>query len=837
MPLSKGKSKEAFSHNVKAEIAAGKPTRQAVAIAYAQKRRAMAKGGVVGDVGIADPGKPVEEPGNIDLKTRPIAYNPDGSYSTVRTMTVEDGPGRYANIPSVMDTGEVVGEQAAREAYKKSGHHLGKFGDLNKAVHAAENLHEEQASDYDAQAARGNPTVGPPGPPRVSGVAIGPVSQAQELSVPGLAFQVSNSGNTGKGYFSPEAYAKRNNGIEPGLQDDPVGNGLIAGIGGGLGGKALQSGIEALGARGTQAEAPAVARSAFDAVRGETPNSVPWDEVVGPAARARMEAATGQFAPKKMSEGGVVRAGVPKRTPNLPDWAERFKLVSDIKGPITAPSTSDPTQRFGKEATIMTDASPTVHGVNETPEDLFKDLADHLHSKHSTGGTAQNYAEGGVVNPKIAEGEVSAQEFGDLESALQRQPGEPLPPGPGQPSAADHAAYEGAKAGMASVKGRDLTPEEELASRALAAQQAAPGLRPVTSAPAPARRSPEELLSSLEAKRQQALAGSNPSTGARIGRGIASGLTAFGGGTPTDWAAQDRANRADINAEYGQQKNAFLAQPGQLAAQAADVGASPESQQVRLLAGKLLGDPSLVQGMSASQVQAVMPLIGAYKAAQNSGNALKQAEILAQMKNAVEERKLGQGEKHLSIEQQNAESNRIRALKEGAVGADPSVKAYQVGKTSTRGAPAYGQSQNDLLALDKIQPLLNKPHLTPTEVDLIAGELAKVASGSVGNVHLTEKLAAPTLVGRYARWKQYLTGQPGDAGYDRIIKDTVIPYVNELRKTTQANLYKHDLDYFNAHRATLPPDFAAEEEARIKSLAPQNEPATPADPYAQFKEQ
>jgi hypothetical protein len=39
MPLEKGKSKKAFSHNVKAEMKAGKPQKQAVAIAYAQKRK------------------------------------------------------------------------------------------------------------------------------------------------------------------------------------------------------------------------------------------------------------------------------------------------------------------------------------------------------------------------------------------------------------------------------------------------------------------------------------------------------------------------------------------------------------------------------------------------------------------------------------------------------------------------------------------------------------------------------------------------------------------------------------------------------------------------------
>jgi hypothetical protein len=39
MPLATGKSASAFHHNVAAEIRAGKPTPQAVAIAYAQKKR------------------------------------------------------------------------------------------------------------------------------------------------------------------------------------------------------------------------------------------------------------------------------------------------------------------------------------------------------------------------------------------------------------------------------------------------------------------------------------------------------------------------------------------------------------------------------------------------------------------------------------------------------------------------------------------------------------------------------------------------------------------------------------------------------------------------------
>jgi len=43
MPLIKSKSKEAFSKNVKKEIQAGKPQKQAVAIAYAVQKSASKK--------------------------------------------------------------------------------------------------------------------------------------------------------------------------------------------------------------------------------------------------------------------------------------------------------------------------------------------------------------------------------------------------------------------------------------------------------------------------------------------------------------------------------------------------------------------------------------------------------------------------------------------------------------------------------------------------------------------------------------------------------------------------------------------------------------------------
>lgn len=43
MPLIKSTKKEAFKKNIEAEVKAGKPVKQAVAIAYSQKREAEKK--------------------------------------------------------------------------------------------------------------------------------------------------------------------------------------------------------------------------------------------------------------------------------------------------------------------------------------------------------------------------------------------------------------------------------------------------------------------------------------------------------------------------------------------------------------------------------------------------------------------------------------------------------------------------------------------------------------------------------------------------------------------------------------------------------------------------
>ena len=87
------------------------------------------------------------QPGNIDIHHRPIVHNPDGSISTVRTITVGIGPGRFVNIPTVVN-GQVVSNDQAIVHYRKTGQHLGVFASEPAALTAAQQLHEQQAHQY-----------------------------------------------------------------------------------------------------------------------------------------------------------------------------------------------------------------------------------------------------------------------------------------------------------------------------------------------------------------------------------------------------------------------------------------------------------------------------------------------------------------------------------------------------------------------------------------------------------------------------------------------------------------------------------------------------------------
>lgn len=82
-------------------------------------------------------------PGNIDVSKLPAVRNPDGTVSTVRSMSVNID-GKEVLIPTVIN-GRVVSEEEAIQSYLKTGRHLGMFSSPEAATAYGKSLSAQEA--------------------------------------------------------------------------------------------------------------------------------------------------------------------------------------------------------------------------------------------------------------------------------------------------------------------------------------------------------------------------------------------------------------------------------------------------------------------------------------------------------------------------------------------------------------------------------------------------------------------------------------------------------------------------------------------------------------------
>lgn len=107
---------------------------------------------------------------------------------------------------------------------------------------------------------------------------------------------------------------------------------------------------------------------------------------------------------------------------------------------------------------------------------------------------------------------------------------------------------------------------------------------------------------------------------------------------------------------------------------------------------------------------------------------------------------------------------------------------------SARGSPAVGQAEKDLYAVDKVNSMVNlygDPNkLNPQQVQLLASEVAKIASGGVPTEHELQGLNPSTIPSSLAGLAQKLTNSPTPARAGEFVK-AMQDYTNSLQKDAQ----------------------------------------------------
>jgi hypothetical protein len=287
---------------------------------------------------------------------------------------------------------------------------------------------------------------------------------------------------------------------------------------------------------------------------------------------------------------------------------------------------------------------------------------------------------------------------------------------------------------------------------------------------------PKEIseLDKIESARRKALEDTQVSGGKQALRVISSALTAFGGGTPIDFEARDRAKRAEINSEADRQTRTYIGAPAAELERQSAVSESPVSLRLRETFGTVTGKPEIFQGLPASLMISVgLPLFREWQAGQISKD-----ELARRMLQAAETSDYHRAQ--LALGQERNDIARMKAAEDKGKRHDEAVHKVDQMLAGARGLPDYRNAREAIRNIDSALALAQKPNLSQQEVELLAGEIGKVATGGAAPEGLVKMLAAPTLQGRVEMARRFLSGKPGDAGY-KTIMDNYTHYLRQLR--------------------------------------------------------
>ena len=136
-------------------------------------------------------------PGNIDLNSRPVVRNADGTISTVRSMSIGTEAGEVL-IPTVSADGRLLTDDEAIAEYDRTGQNLGTFNTEANATRYAQRLHAAQEAQY----AGGRPASTQPASTGgwLSRVFVGEITQSAPSQPPDIGVTIKAlTGNHAKG--------------------------------------------------------------------------------------------------------------------------------------------------------------------------------------------------------------------------------------------------------------------------------------------------------------------------------------------------------------------------------------------------------------------------------------------------------------------------------------------------------------------------------------------------------------------------------------------------------------------------------------------------------------